>query len=220
MRASLYNDLRAIHVDIIKMGTLIEKTIEETIRALVEQDIPLAKKIREGDDRFDQMEVEIEKKCISLIARQQPVATDLRIVTSILKIVTDLERIADHCQDISKLTLDLAGKAYVKPLVDIPQMAKEVRAMVRMTIDAYIDLDVEKSKQVCANDDIVDKYYYTIVNDLEMIMKEKPNDIKQCVDFLLIAKYLERMADHTTNIAEWVIYSVQGKRFDGNNGYA
>ena len=220
MRASLDNDLRAIHVDIIKMGTLIEKTIEETIRALVEQDIPLAKKIREGDDRFDQMEVEIEKKCISLIARQQPVATDLRIVTSILKIVTDLERIADHCQDISKLTLDLAGKAYVKPLVDIPQMAKEVRAMVRMTIDAYIDLDVEKSKQVCANDDIVDKYYYTIVNDLEMIMKEKPNDIKQCVDFLLIAKYLERMADHTTNIAEWVIYSVQGKRFDGNNGYA
>lgn len=217
MRATLDNDLRSIHVDIIKMGTLIEKTIEETIRALVEQDIALAKKIREGDDRFDEMEVEIEKKCISLIARQQPVATDLRIVTSIMKIVTDLERIADHCQDISKLTLDLAGKAYVKPLVDIPQMAKEVRTMVRMTIDAYIDLDVVKSKQVCANDDIVDRFYHTIVNDLEIIMKDKPEDIKQCVDFLLIAKYLERMADHTTNIAEWVIYSVEGKRFDGNN---
>lgn len=214
MRASLDNDLRAIHVDIIKMGTLIEKTIEETIRALVEQDVALAKKIREGDDRFDEMEVEIEKKCISLIARQQPVATDLRIVTSIMKIVTDLERIADHCQDISKLTLDLAGKAYVKPLVDIPKMAKEVRNMVRMTIDAYIDLDVEKSKQVCSNDDIVDQYYHTIVGDLEIIMKEKPDDIKQCVDFLLIAKYLERMADHTTNIAEWVIYSVEGKRYN------
>lgn len=213
MRASLDNDLRTIHVDIIKMGTLIEKTIEETIRALVEQDVALAKKIREGDDRFDEMEVEIEKKCISLIARQQPVATDLRIVTSIMKIVTDLERIADHCQDISKLTLDLAGKAYVKPLVDIPKMAKEVRAMVRMTIDAYIDLDVEKSKQVCTNDDVVDTYYHTIVGDLEVIMKEKPDDIKQCVDFLLIAKYLERMADHTTNIAEWVIYSVEGKRY-------
>lgn len=220
MRASLDNDLRAIHVDIIKMGTLIEKTIEETVRALVDQDIDLAKKISNGDDRFDQMEVEIEKKCISLLARQQPVATDLRVVTSVLKIVTDLERIADHCQDISKLTIDLAGKAYVKPLVDIPKMAKQVREMVRMTIDCYIDLDIEKSKSICANDDVVDDFYHMIVSDLEIIMKEKPEEIKQCVDFLLIAKYLERMADHATNIAEWVIYSVEGKRFDGNTNPA
>lgn len=216
MRATLDNELRSIHVDIIKMGTLIEKTIEETITALVQQDVELAKKIVEGDDRFDQMEIDIERQCIYLIARQQPVASDLRRIFSIVKIVTDLERIADHCQDISKLTLDLAHKKYVKPLIDIPNMAKQVKEMVKMTIDCYIDQDVEKSKIVCANDDIVDKYFYIIMNDLELVMKDKPDEIKQCMDFMMIAKYLERMADHATNVAEWVIYSVEGVHFEGN----
>ncbi len=216
MRAPLDNELKAIHVDIIKMGTLIEKTIEETISALVNQDIQLAKSVAEGDDRFDKMELDIESKCISVIATQQPVATDLRKLFSIVKIVTDLERIADHCQDISKLTLDLAGQTYVKPLIDIPKMAKQVREMVKMTIDCYIDQDVAKSKVVCANDDIVDDYFKTIFNDLQVVMKDKPEAIKQCMDFLMIAKYLERMADHATNVAEWVIYSVEGTHFAGN----
>ena len=216
MRNVLDNELRAIHVEIIKMGTLIEKTIEETIKALVEHDIALAQKIVDGDDRFDAMEMDIENKCIALIATQQPVASDLRKIFSVVKIVTDLERIADHCQDISKFTLDLANQVYVKPLVDIPTMGKRVKEMVKMTIDCYIDQDVEKSKQVCANDDVVDRYFYTIVKDLEMIMKEKPEAIKQCLDFLMIAKYLERMADHATNVAEWVIFSVDGTHFDGN----
>ena len=216
MRNVLDNELRAIHVEIIKMGTLIEKTIEETIKALVEHDIALAQKIVDGDDRFDAMEMDIENKCIALIATQQPVASDLRKIFSVVKIVTDLERIADHCQDISRFTLDLANQVYVKPLVDIPTMGKKVKEMVKMTIDCYIDQDVEKSKQVCANDDVVDRYFYTIVKDLEMIMKEKPDAIKQCLDFLMIAKYLERMADHATNVAEWVIFSVDGTHFDGN----
>lgn len=216
MRATLDNELKAIHVDIIKMGTLIEKTIEETINALVGQDLILAKSVAEGDDRFDKMELDIESKCISVIATQQPVASDLRKLFSIVKIVTDLERIADHCQDISKLTIDLAGQTYVKPLIDIPKMAKQVREMVKMTIDCYIDQDVAKSKIVCANDDIVDDYFKTIFNDLQVVMKEKPDSIKQCMDFLMIAKYLERMADHATNVAEWVIYSVEGKHFAGN----
>lgn len=216
MRAPLDNELKAIHVDIIKMGTLIERTIEETITALVNQDVKLAKSVANGDDRFDKMELDIESKCISVIATQQPVASDLRKLFSIVKIVTDLERIADHCQDISKLTLDLAGQTYVKPLIDIPKMAKQVREMVKMTIDCYIDQDVVKSKIVCANDDIVDDYFKTIFNDLQSVMKEKPDAIKQCMDFLMIAKYLERMADHATNVAEWVIYSVEGTHFDGN----
>ncbi len=216
MRTPLDNELRAIHVDIIKMGTLIEKTIEETITALVSHDVKLAKSVAEGDDRFDKMELDIENKCISIMARQQPVASDLRKLFSIVKIVTDLERIADHCQDISKLTLDLAGQTYVKPLIDIPKMAKQVREMVNMTIDCYIDQDVVKSKIVCANDDIVDDYFKTIYEDLQIVMREKPDGIKQCMDFLMIAKYLERMADHATNVAEWVIYGVEGTHFDGN----
>lgn len=216
MRNVLDNELRAIHVEIIKMGTLIEKAIEETIKALVEHDVALAQKVVDGDDRFDAMELDIENRCIALIATQQPVASDLRKIFSVVKIVTDLERIADHCQDISRLTLDLASQVYVKPLVDIPTMGKQVKQMVKMTIDCYIDQDVEKSKSVCASDDIVDRYFHTIVKDLEMIMKEKPEAIKQCIDFLMIAKYLERMADHATNVAEWVIFSVDGTHFDGN----
>lgn len=216
MRNMLDNELRVIHVEIIKMGTLIERTIDETITALVNQDVALAKKVDEGDDRFDRMEIEIGAKCVNLIATQQPVASDLRKIFSIVKILTDLERIADHCQDISKLTLNLADKKYVKPLIDIPKMGKQVKEMVKMTIDCYIDQDVEKSKLVCASDDIVDNYFRTIVADLQEIMKTKPEEIAQCIDFLMIAKYLERMADHATNVAEWVIYSVEGVRFDGN----
>jgi phosphate transport system protein len=198
------------------MGTLIEKALEETIEALVKQDVELAQKIIVGDDKFDQMEIDIESKCISAIATQQPVATDLREILSVLKIVTDLERIADHCQDISKITIDLANKVYVKPLIDIPKMAKEVRKMIKMTIDCYIDQDVDKARVICKDDDIVDDYFRTIFKDLEIIMKDKPDEIKQCMDFLMIAKYLERMADHATNIAEWVIFSVEGRHFSGN----
>lgn len=216
MRLGLDNNLHSINVEIIRMGTLIEKALEETIEALVKQDVELAQKIIKGDDVFDQMELDIESKCMSAIATQQPVATDLREILSVLKIVTDLERIADHCQDISKITIELANKVYVKPLIDIPKMAKEVKKMIKMTIDCYIEQDVEKAIVICKNDDIVDDYFRTIFKDLEIIMKEKSDEIKQCMDFLMIAKYLERMADHSTNIAEWVIFSVEGRHFSGN----
>jgi len=130
--------------------------------------------------------------------------------------VTDLERIADHCQDISRLTLDLADKNFVKPLIDMPKMAQKVKEMVKLTVDCYIDQNVEQAKLICQSDDVVDQYYQLILNDLEIVMKEKPQEIRQCMDFMMIAKYLERMADHATNIAEWVIYSVKGIRFEGN----
>jgi len=208
MRLTLDQDLHLLYRDIIKMGTLIEKAIDDTITALVEQDAGLAKKVCEGDDVFDNMAKEIEDRCISIIARRQPVATDLRKIFSVVKIVTDLERIADHCEDISNYTLNLTNKKYVKPLIDLPKMSKEVKKMVRMTIDCYIEQDVEKAKKVCQHDDIVDDYFETIFLDLQEVMKEKPKEIKQGMDFLMIAKYFERMADHATNIAEWVVYGM------------
>ncbi|MDN5351183.1 MAG: phosphate transport system protein [Clostridiales bacterium] len=214
MRVALDNDLNAIHVDIIKMGTLLERTIDETISALVYHNVELAQSIVDGDDRFDEMETIIENKCVSIIARQQPVASDLRKLFTVIKIVTDLERIADHCQDISKLTVKIAGKEYVKPLVDLSNMAKQVKEMVKMTVDCYIDQDVRKGRLICSNDDIVDKYLEIIRNDLERIILEKPEFVGQCVDLLMIAKYFERMADHATNVAEWIIFSVEGKRHD------
>jgi len=215
-RTALDNDLRTLHVQIIKMGTLIEKSIDDTLNALVNQDAVLAQRVIEGDDRFDDMQVEIETNCISVIARQQPVASDLRKILSILKIVTDLERIADHCSDISKLTLHLKGQEYVKPLIDIPKMTKQVKEMLKLTVDCYIDQDVEKGRLICKEDDLVDEYYKSIQEELQLIMKDKPEAVNQCIDFLLIAKYLERMADHTTNIAEWVIFSVVGGRHEAN----
>ncbi|MGX8795716.1 phosphate signaling complex protein PhoU [Fusibacter sp. JL298sf-3] len=214
MRIGLDQELKNVHVEIIKMGTLLERTIEETVSALVKQDLESAQKVVEGDDKFDQMELDIESSCITLIATQQPVASDLREIFSIVKIITDLERIADHCQDISRITLELAGQSYVKPLIDIPKMAQEVKQMVKMTVDCFIDRDTQKAREICVHDDVVDAYFDTIRVDLEALMKTRQDNIKQCMDFLMIAKYFERMADHATNIAEWVIYSVEGKHLN------
>lgn len=180
---------------------------------MVEQDADLAKKVAEGDGKFNQMELDIENHCIAIIATQQPVASDLRKIFSVAKIITDLERIADHCEDVSKLTLHLAKEKYVKPLIDLPMMAKEVKAMVKMTIDCFIDQDAEKARAVCANDDVVDQYFQTIYKDLCDLMGSDSKTVKQGMDFLMIAKYFERMADHATNIAEWVIYSKEGKHY-------
>lgn len=213
MRFNLDQELQKVNVDIIKMGTLLEKTIENTVEALVNQNTELADKITKEDDRFDQMEVDIELKCINTIATQQPVASDLRSLFSILKIITDLERIADHCQDISYITLDLADQKYVKPLIDIPKMAQEVKSMIRLTVDCFIDKDTQKARAICKQDDVVDAYFDLIRKDLESVITENPTQVRQCMDFLMIAKYFERMADHATNIAEWVIYSVEGTHF-------
>lgn len=213
MRFNLDQELQKVNVDIIKMGTMLERTIEDTMSALIHQDTALAEKIASEDDKFDQMEIDIELKCVNTIATQQPVATDLRSLFSILKIITDLERIADHCQDISVITIKLANQKYVKPLIDIPKMGQEVKNMVKMTVDCFIDKDVAKARMICAQDDVVDDLFDTIRMDLESLIEKDPSTVKQGMDFLMIAKYLERMADHATNIAEWVIYSVEGLHF-------
>lgn len=213
MRFNLDQELQKVNVDIIKMGTMLERTIEDTMSALIHQDTALAEKIASEDDKFDQMEIDIELKCVNTIATQQPVATDLRSLFSILKIITDLERIADHCQDISVITIKLANQKYVKPLIDIPKMGQEVKNMVKMTVDCFIDKDVAKARMICAQDDVVDDLFDTIRMDLESLIENDPSTVKQGMDFLMIAKYLERMADHATNIAEWVIYSVEGLHF-------
>lgn len=211
MRDVLNRELKIIHEEIIQMSTMLEKSIEDTVDALVTQNGELAQKIIDGDDVFDKMERDIEAKCVSLIATQQPVAIDLRTVFSAVKIVTDLERMADHCQDISRITLKLCHEKYVKPLVDLPLMAKEVKLMAKQTVNAFIDNDLEKAKWVCENDDIVDQYFEKIYGDLVHLMENKCENIEQCMMFLMISKYFERMADHSTNISEWVIYNVKGK---------
>lgn len=203
--------LENLHLDLVRMASAVERSIDEAIVALKQKDKGLAKKVIEQDDIIDDMEMEIEAKCIKLITTQQPIAKDLRLITSILKMVTDLERIADHSADISEFTIEIEDKDYIKPLIDIPKSADVAREMVRGAIDAYVNKDIELAKEVCDKDAIVDEYYQKILNDLQEFMKKNPEDIKQAVIFIQIAKYIERISDHATNLAEWVIYIITGK---------
>jgi phosphate transport system protein len=210
-RHSFEAGLEDLHLDLIKMGSLVEESIDKTIKALVNQDTELAGKILADDDIVDDLEKKIEKKCIDLIARQQPLAKDLRAISAALKIITDMERIADHSSDIAEITIRIGNDKHVKPLVDIPKMADMAKAMVSKAIDAYVRTDIELAREICASDDDVDDLFKKIVMDLINIMKSDPEKVEQATDFMFIAKYLERMADHATNIGEWVAYTVTGE---------
>ena len=210
-RHSFDEKLEELHMDLIKMGSMVEESIENTITALKKQDVDLAQQIFFNDDVIDDMEQQIEKKCMNLIARQQPLAKDLRSISTALKIITDMERIADHSADIAELTIRMAKMKYIKPLIDIPRMADMARQMVNKSIDAYVRQDIKLAEDVCASDDDVDDLFNKIVLELVSIMKNDSEAVEQAIDFMFIAKYLERMADHATNISEWVVFNVTGE---------
>ena len=204
-------ELEELHMDLIKMGSLVEESIENTITALKNQDMELARKIFWNDDFIDDMERQIEKRCLTLIARQQPIAKDLRSISTALKIITDMERIADHSADIAEITIRMAHEKYIKPLIDVPKMAELAKQMVKEAINSYVSQDIEPANNVCKNDDKVDELFYKIILELIEIMKNDPGTVEQKINFMFIAKYLERMADHTTNIGEWVVFNVTGE---------
>lgn len=214
VRYEFEKELNELHRNLVKMGAIIEKQMDDMIKALLEQDVDLAREVIERDDVIDEMERVIEMSCILLIARQQPIASDLRDIASILKMITDLERIADHCEDISKYTIKLSQEQYVKPLVNTEKMAKKVKAMVSMVIDSAVRKDLTLAKKVIDLDDEVDDLFDYIVAELCDRMKENPSQVKQCTDFMFIAKYLERMGDHAGNIAGWITYNVTGKHYE------
>ncbi|OGO80202.1 MAG: phosphate transport system regulatory protein PhoU [Clostridiales bacterium GWC2_40_7] len=210
-RHSFDEKLEDLHLELIKMGSLVEESIDNTIAALKKQDVELARQVFLNDDVIDDMEQIIEKKCMNLIARQQPLAKDLRAISTALKIITDMERIADHSADIAELTIRMANTKYIKPLIDIPKMADMAKQMVNKSIDAYVRQDINLAEEVCASDDDVDDLFNKIILELVNIMKNDSEAIEQAIDFMFIAKYLERMADHATNIGEWVVFNVTGE---------
>lgn len=210
-RSFFEKELEELHIDMIKMGSLVEESIENAIKALKSQDVELARNIFEGDDIIDDYEKKIEKQCINLIARQQPLAKDLRSISTALKIITDMERIADHSADIAEITIRMAGEKYIKPLIDVPKMANLAKQMVKKAIDAYMNEDLDLAREVCGSDDEVDDLFYKIVLELTNIIKNNVSSTEQAINLMFIAKYLERMADHATNIAEWVIYNITGQ---------
>lgn len=210
VRNSFDKELEHLQSLVVKMAGLVEESIENSIIALKKQDIELAKQVYESDDTIDDLEGKIEKICINLIARQQPLAKDLRTISTALKVITDMERIADQAADISELTIRMAEMKYIKPLIDIPIMADLAKKMVIKSIDSYIKQDIILAKEVCNGDDEVDDLFSKIVLELINIMKNNPETVEQATDLMFVVKYLERIGDHATNIAEWVVFNVTG----------
>ena len=193
------------------MGVNLEEALDKVIDNLENKDVALAQAIIGGDDDFDNSEVDIERQCLELVLTQTPVATDWREIASCLKLVGDMERIADHCSDISQYTLRLAEKDSVPMPEDFMAMLKVMRQMVYDSITAISENDVELAQKVMTTDDEVDTYFREMRQDLTSLMQQYPQLVPQYVDYLMIAKYVERIADHATNIAQWVLFVVNNE---------
>ena len=212
MRNKFEEQLAKLHDMLIEMGMMIEEAINMAIRALVEQNEDMANQAIAFDEDIDQKEKDIEALCLRLLLQQQPVAGDLRLISAALKMITDMERIGDHAADISEITLMLAGVAFIKKLVHIPQMAATAAKMVTGSIDAYVNMDLALANEVIEMDDIVDGLFDTVKNDLIGLIQTDRANAGQAIDLMMIAKYFERIGDHATNIAEWVVFSITGRR--------
>lgn len=207
-------ELEKLSQDIIQMGELAEQLIDQTIIAVIHNDKQLAEEIIKQDDTIDEWQLRIEKECALLIARQQPVAKDLRFIMSIVKIVTDLERIGDHCSDICQYSIKLNDGTWnteVDYKRHIEKMAHDVKEMLNRAINSFFSKDIEAMKQICKDDDKIDSIFVQIWKEIIIQMSKDKEFIPNGAHYLMIIKYLERIADHTTNIAEWILYSSTGK---------
>ena len=209
MRNQFDKQLFELNKEIIEMGAMCEEAISSVSKALVEGDLELAVKVKKEAPEIDQMERDIESRCMKLLLHQQPVAKDLRLISAALKMITDMERIGDQAEDIAEIVLLLNGHT-MDGMVLIHEMAKETIQMVTDSVDAFVKKDVELAKKVIVKDDIVDDYFSKMKHDIISLIASDSNVGEFALDLLMISKYLERIGDHATNIAEWVIYSVTG----------
>ncbi len=211
-RIEFQNEMTQLHQSIIRMGATVENAINEAIEALVDLDAEKAAAVVAQDDIVDNMEREIDRHCVEIIARQQPVASDLRDVTSTLKLITDLERIADHASDISERILALCSHVNKMSVPhDIVTIAHMARNMLHESLDAYVMRDEALAASVIRMDEKIDERYENLKAYLVHLMKVDPMNVDQLVEMLLICKYVERIADHAQNVAEWVVYYIQGR---------
>ncbi|MFA6349897.1 MAG: phosphate signaling complex protein PhoU [Candidatus Omnitrophota bacterium] len=204
-------ELQQLHKDILKMGVMTEEAIYKSIESLKNRDRSQAQEVIVNDDKIDQLELLIDERCIDLIARHQPMAGDLRFITTGMKINAELERIADISVDICQRVLEIVDKPLLKPLIDIPKLSEVAQNMVRDSIEAFIKKDVELARKVMSDDPEADNLRNLIVEELIDLLKKDSKAAERAVALLLIARYLERICDHTTNIAEDVIYMVEAK---------
>ncbi len=203
-------ELRTVRVSLLKMAGHVEHMIGQAGRALVERDGALAREVIDEDQEVNRAEVEIDELCLRILARRQPMASDLRFVTLAMKMVTDLERIADLAVNICERALQLVD-ATVVVHAEIPEMCSAVEGMVREAIAAFVDRDVARARTVIDRDDIVDDYYHRIFEDLLRCMQSDPERLHDWIHVQSVAKWLERMGDHSTNLAELVIFMIEGR---------
>ena len=210
-RQAFDEQMQDLQQRLVEMGTFVESMLENASRALAEQDVKLAQEVIAADDTADDMDLAIEQQCMRLLALQQPMSRDLRTIGTIMKVISDVERIGDYSVDIGRTAVRLADAEYFKPLVDIPRMADIVRQMLRQALQALVNRNLDLVTQVIDCDDAVDKLWYGLLDELEGIMQQRPEVVPQAVALLLVARYLERIADHTVNIAERIAYMETGR---------
>lgn len=211
MERKFDEELKNLKDKILKLGALVEEQVQNAVNALVKRDSNLAKDVIEKDTQVNRIEVEIDEECIRLIALRQPVGVDLRFITTAMKLVTDLERIGDLAVDICERAMELNLEPQLKPFIDIPRMADISMQMLKGALDAFVNRDSKLAQEVCARDDEVDNLNVQIFRELLTFMVEDSHTISRAVRISYISKYLERVADHATNIAEMVVYLVEGK---------
>ena len=209
MRNRFDEQLFELNRELIEMGSMCEEAIAQVAKALTTGDVELAKQIKEDGSGIDQMEREIERRCMKLLLHQQPVARDLRVISAALKMITDMERIGDMAEDIAEIVVFMDGHT-MDSMEIVLDMALETSKMVNASIEAFVKKDIVLAKEVLVQDDIVDDYFLRIKNDIISLISENANAGGFALDLLMISKYFERIGDHATNIAEWVIYSVTG----------
>jgi phosphate transport system protein len=205
------DELKKLREDILYMGGLVEDQIQKSIKSLVERDTDLANIVIERDHEVNRLDVDIDDLCIRLLALHQPAARDLRFITTGLKITTDLERIGDMAVNICERALELNEEPQLKPYIDIPRMARISERMIRESLDAFVREDTDLALKVCKDDDQVDQLNAQIFREVITFMIDDPHTINRAMKISSISKYLERIADHATNIAEIVIFMVKGK---------
>jgi len=215
-RASFHQAMDALKQEILAMGVRVEEALRRAVSSLVNQDVVAAREVVADDEKINALETQIEDRCIALIATEQPVAMDLRRIVTGMKIVTQLERMGDHARHIAKATVRLAGDSYMKPLIDIPRMGELCAAMVRDVLSAFVQNDSERARSVARVDTEVDALHKQVVREVLTFMMGQPHNVSQGLELIFVSRFIERTADHVTNIAEWIVYCETGKHTELN----
>jgi phosphate transport system protein len=206
-----HEELEALKQTLLAMGGLVEDQIRRAMKALLERDDAIAQEVIDRDRQVNTYDVEVDEQCVELLALNQPAAGDLRFITTAMKIVTDLERIGDQAVNIAQRVLELNREPQLKPYIDLPRMAEKAQRMVKESLDAFVARDTTLARQVCGKDAEVDALKEQIFRELLTYMMEDPRTIPRAIRVILISRFMERVADHATNIAEMVVYLVEGK---------